>query len=87
MALYDNLVTPGFSPDPSICRVGHDYYVATSSFEYVPGVPLWHSRDLVHWRLIGHALDRPSQMALPDTAPASTGCTRPSCATTTACSG
>lgn len=60
MAFFDNPVIPGFSPDPSICRVGEDYYVATSSFEYVPGVPLWHSRDLVHWRLIGHALDRPS---------------------------
>ncbi|MDQ0772310.1 xylan 1,4-beta-xylosidase [Streptomyces aurantiacus] len=73
MALFDNPVIPGFSPDPSICRVGDDYYLATSSFEYVPGVPLWHSRDLVHWRLIGHALDRPSQLALPDTAAASTG--------------
>ncbi|MEU2735189.1 glycoside hydrolase family 43 protein [Streptomyces sp. NPDC007095] len=73
MAFYDNPVIPGFSPDPSICRAGDDYYVATSSFEYVPGVPIWHSRDLVHWRLIGHALDRPSQLALPDTAPASTG--------------
>ncbi|MFF4166727.1 glycoside hydrolase family 43 protein [Streptomyces sp. NPDC001741] len=73
MAFFDNPVIPGFSPDPSICRVGDDYYVATSSFEYVPGVPLWHSRDLVHWRLIGHALDRPSQLELPDTAPASCG--------------
>ncbi|MFF5896918.1 glycoside hydrolase family 43 protein [Streptomyces argenteolus] len=73
MAFFDNPVIPGFSPDPSICRVGDDYYVATSSFEYVPGVPLWHSRDLVHWRLIGHALDRPSQLELPDTAPSSCG--------------
>ncbi|MFE7752253.1 family 43 glycosylhydrolase [Streptomyces sp. NPDC057428] len=69
MALFDNPVIPGFSPDPSICRVGEDYYVATSSFEYVPGVPLWHSRDLVHWRLVGHALDRP----LPDDTPSSCG--------------
>lgn len=73
MAFFDNPVIPGFSPDPSVCRAGDDYYVATSSFEYVPGVPLWHSRDLVHWRLIGHALDRPSQLELPDTAPSSTG--------------
>ncbi|MBZ9645848.1 glycoside hydrolase family 43 protein [Streptomyces sp. PSKA30] len=73
MAFFDNPVIPGFSPDPSICRAGDDYYVATSSFEYVPGVPIWHSRDLVHWRLIGHALDRPSQLELPDTAPSSTG--------------
>ncbi|MER5281399.1 glycoside hydrolase family 43 protein [Streptomyces sp. NPDC002809] len=73
MALFDNPVIPGFSPDPSICRVGDDYYVATSSFEYVPGVPLWHSRDLVNWRLIGHALDRPGQLELPDSVPASCG--------------
>jgi beta-xylosidase len=73
MAFFDNPVIPGFSPDPSVCRVGEDYYLATSSFEYVPGVPLWHSRDLVHWRLIGHALDRPSQLELPDEAPSSTG--------------
>jgi beta-xylosidase len=73
MAYFDNPVIPGFSPDPSICRVGEDYYLATSSFEYVPGVPLWHSRDLVHWRLIGHALHRPSQLELSDAAPSSTG--------------
>lgn len=73
MALFDNPVIPGFSPDPSICRVGDDYYVATSSFEYVPGVPLWHSRDLVNWRLIGHALDRPGQLELPGSVPASCG--------------
>ncbi|MER5629163.1 glycoside hydrolase family 43 protein [Streptomyces nitrosporeus] len=73
MAFFDNPVIPGFSPDPSICRAGDDYYVATSSFEYVPGVPLWHSRDLVHWRLIGHALGRPSQLELHETVPASCG--------------
>ncbi|WP_329540127.1 glycoside hydrolase family 43 protein [Streptomyces sp. NBC_01358] len=73
MALFDNPVIAGFSPDPSICRVGDDYYVATSSFEYVPGVPLWHSRDLVNWRLLGHALDRPGQLELPESVPASCG--------------
>ncbi|WP_327267401.1 glycoside hydrolase family 43 protein [Streptomyces sp. NBC_01218] len=73
MAFFDNPVIPGFSPDPSICRVGEDYYVATSSFEYVPGVPLWHSRDLVHWRLIGHALGRPAQLELADTVASSSG--------------
>jgi beta-xylosidase len=73
MTHFDNPVIPGFSPDPSICRVGEDYYLAVSSFEYVPGVPLWHSRDLVHWRLIGHALDRPSQLRLPDGVPSSEG--------------
>ncbi|MFM9552404.1 MULTISPECIES: glycoside hydrolase family 43 protein [Streptomyces] len=64
-----NPVIPGFYPDPSVCRAGDDYYLACSSFEYFPGVPLFHSRDLVHWTQIGNALDRPSQLRLPlDTA-------------------
>lgn len=62
--VYTNPVIPGFYPDPSICRVGEDYYLATSSFEYFPAVPLFHSRDLVHWRQIGHALTRTSQVRL-----------------------
>ncbi|MFF9623927.1 glycoside hydrolase family 43 protein [Streptomyces griseosporeus] len=60
-----NPVIPGFHPDPSICRVGDDYYLACSSFEYFPGVPLFHSRDLVHWTQIGNVLDRPEQLTLP----------------------
>ena len=59
-----NPVLPGFHPDPSICRVGHDFYLVTSTFEYYPGLPVHHSRDLVNWRLIGHVLDRPSQLNL-----------------------
>jgi xylan 1,4-beta-xylosidase len=59
-----NPVLRGFNPDPSIVRVGEDYYVATSTFEWWPGVALHHSRDLVHWRLIGHALTRESQLYL-----------------------
>ncbi len=55
-------VLPGFHPDPSICRVGDQYYLATSSFEYAPGVPISRSADLRSWELIGHALDRPSQL-------------------------
>ncbi len=51
-----NPILPGFNPDPSICRVGGDYYIATSSFEWFPGVQIHHSRDLVHWRLLTHAL-------------------------------
>ncbi|MGK9147145.1 glycoside hydrolase family 43 protein [Plantibacter flavus] len=54
-------ILPGFHPDPSICRVGHDYYLATSSFEYFPGVPLFHSTDLVSWTQIGHVLSRRNQ--------------------------
>lgn len=61
---YRNPVIPGFYPDPSVCRVGEDFYLATSSFEYFPGVPLFHSRDLVNWTPVGHALTRPSQLKL-----------------------
>ena len=61
---YHNPVIPGFHPDPSICRFGQDFYLVTSSFEYFPGVPLFHSRDLVHWRQIGHCLTRASQLPL-----------------------
>ena len=55
-------IVPGFHPDPSICRVGDTYYLANSSFEYVPGVPIRRSTDLVSWELVGHALTRPSQL-------------------------
>ncbi len=61
---FHNPILPGFYPDPSICRVGEDYYLVNSSFEYFPGLPLFHSRDLVHWRQIGHVLTRPSQLNL-----------------------
>ncbi|MFF4276596.1 glycoside hydrolase family 43 protein [Streptomyces sp. NPDC001536] len=73
MRTYDNPVIGGFHPDPSVCRVGEDYYLVCSSFEYFPGVPLFHSRDLVHWRQIGNVLDRPGQLELPDDLPASAG--------------
>lgn len=61
---YSNPVIPGFHPDPSVCRVGADFYLVTSSFEYFPGVPIFHSRDLVHWKQIGHCLTRQSQLDL-----------------------
>jgi xylan 1,4-beta-xylosidase len=57
-----NPVLPGFNPDPSILRVGDDYYIATSTFEWYPGVQIHHSRDLVHWRLLCRPLSRPSQL-------------------------
>ena len=60
--LLQNPLLPGFYPDPSICRVGDDYYMVTSSFSYFPGVPIFHSRDLAHWEQIGHVLDRPEQL-------------------------
>ncbi|SHM69322.1 glycoside hydrolase family 43 protein [Gracilibacillus kekensis] len=67
MKTFKNPIIPGFYPDPSICRVGEDYYLVTSSFEYFPGVPIFHSKDLVHWRQIGHVLDRPEQLNLDQT--------------------
>ncbi|MDB4381152.1 glycoside hydrolase family 43 protein, partial [Mariniblastus sp.] len=54
--MIKNPILPGFNPDPSICRVGDDYFIATSTFEWFPGVQIHHSRDLVHWRLLTHAL-------------------------------
>lgn len=60
---YPNPLIPGFNPDPSIVRVGDDYYLATSTFEYLPGVPIYHSRDLISWQLIGHVATRLGQFA------------------------
>ncbi|MES5824630.1 family 43 glycosylhydrolase [Streptomyces sp. RG80] len=54
-------VLSGMYPDPSVCRVGEGYFLAKSSFEDSPGVPIWHSRDLVSWRQIGNALTRDEQ--------------------------
>lgn len=64
MPTLQNPILPGFHPDPSICRVGDDYYIATSTFEWFPGVQIHHSRDLVNWRLLGCALNRVSQLAM-----------------------
>lgn len=61
---YRNPIIPGYSPDPSICRVGDDFYLVNSSFEFFPGVPIYHSTNLVNWELIGHVLDRESQLHL-----------------------
>ncbi|MEM8494580.1 MAG: glycoside hydrolase family 43 protein [Planctomycetota bacterium] len=61
-ATIQNPVLTGFNPDPSILRVGDDYYIATSTFEWFPGVQIHHSRDLVHWRLLTRPLDRVSQL-------------------------
>ena len=61
---YSNPIIPGFNPDPSICRVGDDFYLVTSTFEFFPGVPVYHSTDLVNWSIIGHCLSQPSQLNL-----------------------
>ena len=60
--MIHNPILPGFNPDPSICRVGDDYYIATSTFEWYPGVQIHHSRDLVNWTLAKRPLDRASQL-------------------------
>ena len=57
-----NPILPGFNPDPSILRVGDDYYIATSTFEWYPGVQIHHSRDLANWRLLTRPLRRASQL-------------------------
>lgn len=64
MIYYQNPVIPGFYPDPSICRNGDDYYLVNSSFEFFPGIPLFHSKNLVEWEQIGHVLTRNSQAVL-----------------------
>jgi len=61
---YLNPILPGVNPDPSILRVGHDYWLVVSSFEFMPGIPIYHSTDLVNWTLHSHALTRPSQLSL-----------------------
>lgn len=61
---YKNPVIPGFHPDPSVCKAGDDYYLVNSSFQYFPGVPLFHSKDLVNWEQIGNCLTRESQLDL-----------------------
>lgn len=63
-AMNTNPILPGFYPDPSICRVENDYYLVTSTFAYFPGVPIFHSRDLIHWNQIGNILDQKSQLPL-----------------------
>jgi xylan 1,4-beta-xylosidase len=61
---FQNPILAGYYPDPSICRAGDDYYIVNSSFAYYPGLPLFHSKDLLNWRQIGYALDRPEQLNL-----------------------
>lgn len=59
---FNNPILRGFNPDPSICRVNDDYYMVTSSFTWYPGIPIYHSKDLVNWEIIGHAIDRPDMI-------------------------
>ncbi len=61
---FRNPILPGFHPDPSIVKVGSDYFLVNSSFGFYPGLPIFHSRDLVHWQQIGNAIDRPGMVKL-----------------------
>ena len=64
---FKNPVLPGFHADPSVCRAGDDFYLVNSTFQYFPGVPVFHSKDLVHWEQVGNCLTRPSQVDLAGT--------------------
>lgn len=66
---YTNPIISGFHPDPSICRVENDFFLVTSSFEYFPCIPLFHSTDLIHWEQINYILNRDSQVRLAAEAP------------------
>ncbi len=68
MSGYQNPVIPGFHPDPSVCRVDHEYFLVTSSFTYFPGVPIFRSSNLVDWEQIANVLDTPAHLDLRDTA-------------------
>ena len=61
---FSNPIIPGFAPDPSIVRVDGDFYLINSTFEYFPGIPIYHSTDLVNWELIGYALQEPDEIEL-----------------------
>lgn len=58
---YRNPILAGYYPDPSVCRVGDDFYLINSTFAHFPGIPIFHSRDLVHWEQLGNVIDRPTQ--------------------------
>ncbi len=64
---FKNPVLPGFHADPSVCRAGDDFYLVNSTFQYFPGVPVFHSKDLVNWEQVGNCLTRPFQVDLKGT--------------------
>ena len=61
---FRNPVLPGFHADPSVCRAGNDFYLVNSTFQYYPGVPVFHSKDLIHWEQVGACLTRESQVRI-----------------------
>jgi alpha-N-arabinofuranosidase len=77
---FYNPIIQGFYPDPAIVRKGGDYYMVVSSFAFYPGVPIFHSPDLVNWKQVGHVLDRPEQLPLRSGVGSSQGIFAPSIA-------
>ena len=63
--MLQNPIFKGFNPDPAICRKGDDYYVAVSTFEWFPGIPIYHSKDMKHWELLTHVLTDDTNPNLP----------------------
>ena len=61
---YQNPIISGFAPDPSICRVGSDFYLVNSSFTMFPALPVYQSKDLINWKLVGHAASTAAQVPL-----------------------
>lgn len=59
---YRNPILAGYYPDPSVVKVGADFYLVNSTFSWFPGIPVWHSRDLIHWTQVGNAIERPDQL-------------------------
>ncbi len=70
---YDNPILPGYHPDPTICRAGEDYYLINSSFEWYPAIPIYHSKDLINWELIGYGGTQDNNFKLTDRAQDSGG--------------
>jgi beta-xylosidase len=60
---FTNPIIPGVNADPSAIRVGDDYFLVSSSFEYFPGIPVYHSTNLVDWELIGHGLNENNEIS------------------------
>lgn len=67
--IFANPILTGFNPEPSITRVGEDFFMTTATFEYFSGLPIYHSNDLVNWELVGHALTWTSQLDLGNVEP------------------
>lgn len=65
---YQNPILKAFHPDPSICRVGDEFYLVTSSFSYFPGLPIYKSKDLLHWSLAANAITEEDQLPLKEAA-------------------